>query len=129
MRGDKTEEAGSREGRPGIAHTSTPVGGGEGTAEIVQSPNRLPAYVGTNAAFLTEPGLVKIRPDADVLDARQFRKKRILAGYIYGGIRAFPKQFPYTDDAPSYSSGNVPTKPSDLTLKVYGGVQPAPSGG
>jgi hypothetical protein len=45
--------------------------------------------------------------------------KRVFAGYLYGGIRAFPKQFPYTDESPEYTSGNVPTKLSDLILKVY----------
>ena len=52
-------------------------------------------------------------------DLRQFHGKRVLAGYLFGGIRAYPKQFPYTDEAPEYTSGNVPTKPSDVILKVY----------
>jgi hypothetical protein len=126
LRGDKTKEAGYLDGMPWIDQISTLVHGPDGTAEVVQSANRLPAYVGANAAFLPEPRLAKIRPDADVLDIRQFRGKRILAGYLYGGIRAYPKQFPYTDEAPSYSSGNVPTKPSDLILKVYVSVPSAP---
>jgi hypothetical protein len=126
MKGDKTKEAGYLDGMPWIDHISTLVRGPEGTAEIVQAANRLPGYVGTNAAFLVEPGLAKVRPDTDILDIRQFRGKRILAGYLYGGIRAYPKQFPYTDEAPSYSSGNVPTKPSDLILKVYVSALPAP---
>jgi hypothetical protein len=38
---------------------------------------------------------------------------------LYGGIRAFPRQFPHTDDAAEYTSGNDPAKPSDMVLKVY----------
>jgi hypothetical protein len=126
LQGDKTKEAGYLDGMPWIDHISTLVHGAKGTTEIVEPDQRLPGYVGANAAFLAAPGLARIRPDADILDIRQFRGKRVLAGYIYGGIRAYPKQFPYTDEAPSYSSGNVPTKPSDLVLKVYVSVAPAP---
>jgi hypothetical protein len=117
--GDKTKESGYLDGMPWIDHISTLVRGPQGTAEFVEAVHRLPAYVGANAAFLPAAGLAKVRPDADILDLRQFRGQRALAGYIYGGIRAFPKQFPYNDEAPAYSSGNVPTKPSNLILKVY----------
>jgi hypothetical protein len=126
VQGDKTKESGYLDGMPWIDQISTLVRGTEGTTETVQPANRLPAYIGTNAAFLTAPGIAKFRPDTDILAMRQFRGKRILAGYIYGGIRAYPKQFPYTDEAPSYSSGNVPTKPSDLILKVYVSAPPVP---
>jgi len=104
---------------PWINEISTLVRSHGKTVEFVQQDNRLPGYVGTNAAFLPAAGLKKIREDSDILDYRQFRGKRVLAGYIYGGIRAFPKQFPYTNESPEYTSGNVPTKPSDLILKVY----------
>ena len=51
------------------------------------------------------------------LDA--LRGTRTLIGYIYGGIRAFPREFPYLESSPSYSAGNVPTKPNDMILAVY----------
>ena len=86
--------------------------------EFVQD-NRLPAYLGTNSAFLPAGDLKKIHGDADIIDLRQFRGKRILAGYLFGGIRAFPKEFPYTDDARDYTSGAVPSRASDMILKVY----------
>jgi hypothetical protein len=89
------------------------------TYESVQSSNRMAAYVGTNAAFLPVPGLKKIRDDASIFDLRALRGKRVLAGYIYGGIRAVPRQFPYFDDSPAYSSGNVPTRTSDIIIAVY----------
>ena len=47
------------------------------------------------------------------------RGKRTLIGYIFGGIRAYPKEFPYRDDAKNYRSGNVPTKASDMIVPVY----------
>ena len=47
-------------------------------------------------------------------DLRPLRGKRVLAGYLYGGIRAFPREFPYRDDSPLYHSGNVPTRSSDM---------------
>jgi hypothetical protein len=104
---------------PWINEISTLVRSKGKTFEFVQQENRLPGYVGTNAAFLPAAGLKRIREDADIFDLRQFRGKRVLAGYLYGGIRALPKQFPYTDEAQEYTSGNVPTKPSDMILKVY----------
>ena len=75
--------------------------------------------LGTNAAFIPAQGIKEVRENTGIFDLSQFRGKRVLAGYIYGGIRASPKQFPYTDNAPYYTSGNVPTKPSDVILKVY----------
>lgn len=107
------------DGMPWINEISTLVRRGGKAFEFVQQDHRLPGYVGTNGAFLNATGLKKIREDADIFDIRQFRGKRVLAGYLYGGIRAFPKQFPYTDEAPEYTSGSVPTKPSDMILKVY----------
>jgi hypothetical protein len=93
------------------------------SVEMVQ-PARMAGYVGANAAFIPVAGLRKIRDDANVYDLAALRGKRTLIGYIYGGIRAFPRQFPYLDNSPAYSSGNVPTKPSDLILAVYITVPP-----
>jgi len=117
--GDKTKQTDYLDGMPWINEISTLVRGSGKTFEVVQQDSRLPGYLGTNAAFMPVAGLKKIREDANIFDLRQFRGKRILAGYIYGGILASPKQFPYTDEAPEYTSGNVPTKPSDVILKVY----------
>jgi hypothetical protein len=119
MAGDKTMQTGYFDGMPWINEISTLARSGGKVTEFVQQDRRLPGYVGTNAAFLPTAGLKKVREDATILDLRQFRGKRMLAGYIFGGIRAFPKEFPYTDEAPEYSSGNIPAKPSDLILKVY----------
>jgi len=117
--GDKTKQTGYLDGMPWINEISTLVRTKGKTSEFVQQDNRLSGYVGTNAAFLPAAGLKKIREDADIFDLRQFREKRVFAGYIYGGVRAYPKQFPYTDDSAEYTSGNIPTKPNDMILKVY----------
>lgn len=117
--GDKTKQTGYLDGMPWINEISTVVRRPGKTFEFVQQDNRLPGYIGTNGAFLPADGLRRIREGVDIFDFRQFRGKRVFAGYLYGGIRAFPKQFPYTDEAPEYTSGNVPTKLSDLILKVY----------
>jgi hypothetical protein len=87
--------------------------------EWVQPANRLAGYLGANAVFLPAHGLQRFRPDADVFDARPLRGRRTLAGYIFGGIRAFPRQFPYSDNAPDYRSGNVPTRASEMVIAVY----------
>ncbi|MCU1261726.1 MAG: hypothetical protein JWO80_4611 [Bryobacterales bacterium] len=116
--GDRSMQTGYLDGMPWIDHISTLVRDAKQTTEFVHE-NRLPGYVGSNGVFLPVTGLKTIREDAPIYDLRQFAGKRTLVGYIYGGIRAFPRQFPYTDDAPAYTSGNVPTKPSDLVLKVY----------
>ncbi len=117
--GDKTQQAGYLDGMPWINEISTLVRNKGKTYEVVQQDNRLPGYVGANAMFLPAAGLKKIREDADIFDLRQFRGRRIFAGYLFGGIRAFPKEFPYTDEAEDYTSGNVPAKASDMILKVY----------
>ena len=117
--GDKTKQTDYLDGMPWINEISTLARKAGKTWEFVQQDNRLPGYLGTNAAFLPVQGLQKIREDANIFDLRQFRGKRVLVGYLFGGIKASPKQFPYTDEAPEYTSGNVPTKPSDIILKVY----------
>ena len=102
-----------------IDHITTLVRGQHETYEAVQQDQRLAAHLGTNSAFLPTPDLKKIREDADVFDVRPLRGKRVLVGYLYGGIRAFPREFPYHDDSPLYSAGNVPTKTSDMIIAVY----------
>jgi hypothetical protein len=117
--GDKSQPTGYFDGLPWINEISTLVRSKGKWVEFVQQDSRLPGYVGANSVFLPVPGLKRIREDADIFDLRQFRGKRLLAGYLFGGIRAFPKEFPYTEEAREYTSGNVPTKPNSMILKVY----------
>jgi hypothetical protein len=117
--GDKTSQTDYFDGMPWINEITTLVQNGATMFEFVQQDNRLPGYIGTNAAFLPVDGLKKIREDADIFDLRQFRSKRALAGYLIGGIRAFPKEFPYTEKARDYTSGTVPARANNLILKVY----------
>jgi len=111
------------DGLPWIDQISTLVRRGQESAEFVQE-SKLGGYVGANAAFMPAPGLKRIREDAGVYDLAPLRGKRTLIGYIYGGIRAFPKEFPYLASSPSYRSGNVPSKANDLILAVYITVPP-----
>jgi hypothetical protein len=92
--------------------------GKEKTREAVHAA-LLPAFVGSGAVFITAPGRARDEPAADILDLEALRGTRTLVGYIYGGIRAFPYQFPYNKTATPYSAGTVPTRPSELILKVY----------
>jgi hypothetical protein len=69
--------------------------------------------------------LERIKPGIDVFNMESLRGKRTLIGFLYGGVRAYPREFPYHDDSPLYNSGNVPTKASDLILAVYVTVPPA----
>jgi hypothetical protein len=117
--GDKTQPAAYFDGLPWINEISTLVRDHEQMFEFVQQDRRLAGYVGANGAFLPAAGLKRIRDDAPVFDLRQFRGRRVFVGYLFGGIRAFPKQFPYTEEARDYTSGTVPTRPSDLILRVY----------
>jgi YVTN family beta-propeller protein len=89
------------------------------TAEITH-PRTLPAFLGTGAVFIPVPELARAYRDTDIL-AFDSLKARTLVGYIYGGIRAYPYQFPYLKTATPYNSGAVPTKPNDTILKVYVG--------
>ena len=118
MFGDKTQPGGYLDGLPWINEISTLVRSPGKLAEFVHQ-DRLPGYVGANGVFLPASGLKRIRDDAPIFDLRQFRGKRVFVGYLFGGIRAFPKEFPYTEEARDYTSGNVPTKPNDTILKVY----------
>jgi hypothetical protein len=115
---DKTKPA-YFDGLTWIDQMTTLVRSPRETFEAVQPSNRMTAYLGTNAAFLPVAGLKKVREDAGVFDLRALRGKRMLVGYLYGGIRATPREFPYLDDSPAYGSGNVPTKTSDMIVAVY----------
>jgi hypothetical protein len=92
--------------------------GKETTAET-GNPTSLPGFMGTDAVFVPSPEIARAYPGTDILDLQSMQGKKNFAGYIYGGIRAFPHRFPYTKTAPPYNSGTVPTKPNDLILKVY----------
>ena len=122
--GDKTKPV-YFDGMEWIDHITTLIRRPQGTYEAVQPSERLAAYIGTNAVFFPTDDLRKIREDAEVFDLKPLRGKRILAGYLYGGIRAFPREFPYLDESPLYQSGNVPTKANDTIIAVYITVPPA----
>jgi hypothetical protein len=95
---------------------------GTGTSEIVHS-RPLPAFLGTGAVFIPVPELARAYPDTDILAFDSLKNTRTFVGYIYGGIRVYPYEFPYLKTAPPHNSGAVSSKPSDMILKVY--VQPA----
>ncbi len=88
------------------------------TSEIVHARS-LPAHIGASAVFIPRPGLKRARPGTDILAFDAFRETRTFVGYVFGGIRAYPYQFPYLNTAPRYNSGAVPSKPNDLILKIY----------
>lgn len=92
--------------------------GKEKTREAVHAA-LLPAFVGTGAVFIPAPEMAGAELEADILDLESLRGTRTLVGYIYGGIRAFPYQFPYNKTAAPYRAGTVPTRASELILKVY----------
>jgi len=92
--------------------------GKEKTGEAVHAA-LLPEFVGTGAVFIAAPEMASAQLEAGILDLEALRGTRTLVGYIYGGIRAFPYQFPYNKTATPYSAGTVPTRPSELILKVY----------
>ena len=88
------------------------------TSEFVHARS-LPAHIGAGAVFIPTPELKRVRPGADILAFDAFRETRTFVGYVFGGIRAYPYQFPYLKTAPRYNSGAVPSKPNDLILKIY----------
>ena len=97
---------------------------GEQAFEFVHS-RPLPGFVGAGAVFIPTPELARARPVTDIFAFDALPEARTFVGYIYGGIRAYPYRFPYLKTAPPYNSGGVPSKTSDLILKVYGQrVQP-----
>jgi len=79
----------------------------------------LPGFLGTNAVFVPLPEMVLAHEETRILDLAKLRGSRTLVGYIFGGIRAYPYTFPYNKSATPYNSGNVPSKASELILKVY----------
>lgn len=89
-----------------------------GTTEFVQ-PVLLPSFLGSDAVFVPSPGLPRVKDSTEIIDIVGMTGKRVLVGHIYGGIRASPYRFPYTRSSPAYNSGTVPTKASDLVLKVW----------
>ncbi|MGC2657451.1 MAG: hypothetical protein WA324_05710, partial [Bryobacteraceae bacterium] len=68
--------------------------------------------------FIPNPNLARAATGTDILDLDALESDAGI-GYIYGGIRAYPYRFPYNKTAQPYNSGGVPTKPSDMILKVY----------
>jgi hypothetical protein len=95
---------------------------GTGTSEFVHS-RPLPTFLGTDSVFIPAPELPRAYHDTDILALDSVKGTRTFLGYIYGGIRAYPYEFPYLKTAPPHNSGAVPSKPSEMILKVY--VQPA----
>jgi hypothetical protein len=92
--------------------------GKEETTEAVHA-SCLPGFLGTGAVFIPAREVARASPGTGILDYERLRGMKTLVGYIYGGIRAFPYRFPYDKTAGPYNSGAVPTKPSDLILRVY----------
>jgi len=90
----------------------------EQTTEFVH-PQSLPSFLGSDAVFIPAPDVPRASPDTEILNLKALAGKRTFVGYLYGGIRASPYRFPYTRTAQPYNSGTVPTKASDLVLKVY----------
>ena len=116
--GEKTDAI-YQDGLAWIDAVTTLSRGPKRTCERVHSEARLPGYLGSNAAFLLADELPLMRSDAPILNLSALRGQRTLVGYLYGGIQAFPREFPYGDDAPLYRSGNAPTLASDRVLVVY----------
>ena len=79
------------------------------TTEFVHSLS-LPGFIGAGAVFIPSPELPRARADTAILGFYTFHETRTFVGYIYGGIRAYPYQFPYLKSAPPHNSGAVPSK-------------------
>jgi hypothetical protein len=92
--------------------------GKEETTEFVH-PGFLPGFLGTGAVFIPAPELARAYSGANIIDLEKLPRAKTMVGYMYGGIRAFPHRFPYNKSSTPYNAGTVPTKPSDLILKVY----------
>jgi hypothetical protein len=110
-----------RDGLQWSDQVSTIRRGKDGTSEFVH-PIAMAGFLGTNAVFIPNPDLTRAAPDTDILELQSL-KKRTLVGYVYGGIRAAPYQFPYMKTSTPYNSGTIPSKPSDLILRVFATVQ------
>jgi hypothetical protein len=89
-----------------------------GTFEMVHS-RPLPAFLGTDAVFIPVPELTRAYRVTDILDFDSLKDTKTFVGYIYGGIRAYPYEFPYLKTSAPHNSGAAPSKPSDMILKVY----------
>jgi hypothetical protein len=89
----------------------------------------LPAFLGTDSVFIPVPGLARAYRDTDILSLDSLldsqKEKKTFVGYLYGGIQAYPYQFPYLKTATPHNSGAVPSQSSKMILKVYV-VRPAP---
>ena len=92
--------------------------GQEQTIETVQ-PAALPAFLGAEAVFIPSPNVARASAASNILDLDALPRGKTMVGYIYGGIRAYPYQFPYNKGAAPYNSGAAPSKPSDMILKVF----------
>jgi hypothetical protein len=92
--------------------------GEEKTSETVQ-PSSLPAFLGADGVFIPLPDVARARMGTSILDLDALPRGKTLVGYIYGGIRAYPYQFPYNKGAAPYNSGAAPSKPSDMILEVF----------
>ena len=92
--------------------------GREATTEAVH-PGLLPGFLGADAVFIPAPEPARAHVDTNILDLEKLPRTKTLVGYIYGGIRAYPYRFPYSKSSTPYNAGTIPTKPSDLILKVY----------
>ena len=97
--------------------------GKEESTEIVH-PGFLPGFLGTGAVFIPSPDVARAHSGSNILDLEPLEGTKTMVGYIYGGIRAFPYRFPYDKSATPYNAGTIPTKPSDLILRVYVQAQP-----
>ncbi len=92
---------------------------GEGETTEIVHPLSLPGFLGSGAVFIPSAELPRARANTDILELDSMPQTETFVGYVYGGIRAFPYQFPYLKSAQPHNSGAVPSKPSELILKVY----------
>lgn len=95
--------------------------GKEQTTEFVH-PGFLPGFLGTGAVFIPLPDIARAHAGANIVDFEKLPRAKTMLGYLYGGIQAYPYRFPYNKTSTPYNAGTIPTKPSELILKVY--VQP-----
>src|SRR6185503_15349610 len=70
-------------------------------SEIVH-PRQLPAFLGAGAVFIPLPEFARAYRNTEILAFDSLKDTRTFVGYIYGGIQAYPYQFPYLKTAPSH---------------------------
>jgi hypothetical protein len=92
--------------------------GREETIETVHV-TPLPAFLGAEGVFIPLPQIQRIDKDSLILDLTALPRGKTLVGYIFGGIHAYPYQFPYNKSAAPYNSGATPSKPSEMVLEVW----------